>query len=200
MSRRNPTAGRHRAEPTRRPRSGRAGGSLLSATGLLAAALLGVVATAGGTYALLGSSATAPASVITSGSAGLTISSVSALDVTALGPGRAVSGTFVAKNTGTVALGLRLAGTTPKSSDAAVLNELTATTAVLASGGSCTASTTGTKARPATLDTGASWTTLAAGQSVTGCLVLTLDSDAPSSLQGRTAPVSFVLSGTQVAP
>ena len=201
MSRHGTTQRRHRAEPVRGARG--LGGlvrPLWSATGIVVIGLLAIVATAGGTYALFGTSATTSASVVTSGSAGVAVTSVSALDVAKLGPGRSVSGTFTARNTGTVPLALRLTGTAPTSTDAAVVGELRATAAVLRSGTACTITTAGASARAASLDTGSSWTTLPAGQSLTGCLVLTLDSDAPATVQSKSAPVGFVLAGTQVAP
>ncbi|KQO82582.1 hypothetical protein ASF17_05860 [Frigoribacterium sp. Leaf263] len=201
MSRPAAAARRHRAEPSRR-----AGGlrrlvrSTWSATGLVVVGLLALVATAGGTYALLGASATSNASVIASGSASVTVGSVSSLDVAKLGPGRSVSGTFVVRNTGTVPLQLRLTGTTPTSVDAAVVGELTAAVAVLRSGSSCAVSTAGASTRAASFDTGASWAVLPAGQSLTACLVLALDADAPATVQNTAASVGFVVAGTQVAP
>jgi len=201
MSRPAAAARRHRAESSRR-----AGGlrrlvrSTWSATGLVVVGLLALVATAGGTYALLGASATSNASVIASGSASVTVGSVSSLDVAKLGPGRSVSGTFVVRNTGTVPLQLRLTGTTPTSVDAAVVGELTAAVAVLRSGSSCAVSTAGASTRAASFDTGASWAVLPAGQSLTACLVLALDADAPATVQNTAASVGFVVAGTQVAP
>jgi hypothetical protein len=201
MSRPAAAARRHRAEPARGTRGVR---GLLrttwSATGLVVVGLLALVAAAGGTYALLGASATTSASVVSSGSAGVTVGSVSSFDVAKLGPGRSVSGTFIVRNTGTVPLQLRLRGTTPPSVDAAVVNELTAASAVLSSGTSCAVSTAGASTRAASLDTGTRWAVLPAGQSLTACLVLTLDSDAPATVQNASAPVGFVVNGTQVAP
>lgn len=201
MSRHGTTQRRHRAEPVRGARG--LGGlvrPLWSATGIVVIGLLAIVATAGGTYALLGASATSNASVIASGSASVTVGSVSSLDVAKLGPGRSVSGTFVVRNTGTVPLQLRLTGTTPTSVDAAVVGELTAAVAVLRSGSSCAVSTAGASTRAASFDTGASWAVLPAGQSLTACLVLALDADAPATVQNTAASVGFVVAGTQVAP
>ena len=96
MSRHGTTQRRHRAEPVRGVRG--LGGlvrPLWSATGIVVIGLLAIVATAGGTYALFSTSATTSASVVTSGSAGVAVTSVSALDVAKLGPGRSVSGTFI---------------------------------------------------------------------------------------------------------
>jgi hypothetical protein len=166
-------------------------------TGLLTAVLVASLAATGGSYALWNGTASAVAAPVTSGTSGLVVTQQSALDVQALLPG--VLGTFTAKNTGTVALDVAISvrGT---SSNAAFPGELSVRLGSVSSTGACVAGATTWSGRPGQLATTNAFARVQPGASSVTCVQVVLDADAPQTVQGATAQLTFTLVGTQVQP
>jgi hypothetical protein len=164
------------------------------------------LATTGGTYALWNKSVAPTSQQVRSGTASLVVSGSSATSAP-MAPGGSVATSFVVTDTGDVPLSLRLAVTSTTSSRGAdgrgsgALGELTASAAA------CTpAATSGPGGRLSAFDTGSlqPWATVAAAGSGTasstvGCLVLTLDADAPMAASSAVVDVAVTVTGTQVA-
>ncbi|VXB24835.1 MULTISPECIES: TasA family protein [unclassified Frigoribacterium] len=184
-----------RASSSRRPLR-----SLWAATAVVAGAVTVALVATGGTYALWNSSVKPTAVTVGSGTAGLSVGAVKALDTSALGPGGSTAGTFTATNTGSVDLAMRVSAGTTTASASALPGELTVRLAAVARAADCVVGVGGYSARPAAFDTGSGYFTLPAGVTVTGCVVVTLDSDVPATLQNQTSSIGLVLTGTQVAP
>ena len=184
-----------RASSPRRPLR-----SLWAWTAVVAGAVAVALVATGGTYALWNGSVAPTSVTIASGTAGLSVGDVKALDTTVLGPGGSTAGTFTATNTGSVALAMRVAAGTTTASTSSLVGELTVRLAAVAKAADCTTGVGGYSARPSAFDTGSGYFTLPAGITVTGCVVVTLDSNAPAALQNQTSSIGLVLSGTQVAP
>ncbi|WP_317229780.1 TasA family protein [Clavibacter sp. MX14-G9D] len=190
-----PARGRRSARPVRR--------SPLRAawltTGLLSAVVVASLTATGGSYALWnGTASTQPASV-SSGTSGLVITQQSALDVSRLLPGQGALGTFTARNTGTVALDVAVSarGT---SSNTAFPGELSVRLGPVASPAACVSGATTWSGRPGQLTTTGSFTRIQPGASAVVCTEVVLDQDAPQSVQGATAQLTFAVIGTQVQP
>jgi hypothetical protein len=168
-------------------------------TGLLTAVLVASLAATGGSYALWNGTASAVAAPVTSGTSGLVVTQQSALDVQALLPGQGVLGTFTAKNTGTVALDVAISvrGT---SSNAAFPGELSVRLGSVSSTGACVAGATTWSGRPGQLATTNAFARVQPGASSVTCVQVVLDADAPQTVQGATAQLTFTLVGTQVQP
>lgn len=187
--------------------------SLWAGTAVVAGAVAVALVATGGTYALWNGAVSPTAAQVRSGSAALAITGAPSLRAP-LAPGASIATSFVATNAGDVPLALRVAVTSTKSSSGAdgagsgALGELTLRAAPVASAAACTTSvTTGTSARLASFDTGAApgWataSTTASGSSsaVVGCLVLTLDADAPQAASGAVVDLVVTVTGTQVLP
>jgi hypothetical protein len=189
-----PAHGRRSARPARR--------SPLRAawltTGLLTAVLVASLAATGGSYALWNGTASAQPSSVTSGSSGLVITQQSALDATRLLPGQATIGTFTAKNTGTVPLDVAVS-TRGTSSNSAFLGELSVRIGPVASAAACVSGATTWSGRPGQLTTSNGFVRVQPGASAIVCSEVALDQDAPQTVQGSTAQLTFALTGTQVA-
>ncbi|TFB47231.1 RICIN domain-containing protein [Cryobacterium tagatosivorans] len=147
------------------------------------------VALAGGTYALLSSSAsTASAATITSGTAALTVSPV-AMSTTPLYPGLTTFGTATVTNAGDVPLFLRVTGLTSPTASTAFSQALTIGAGIAASPAACLAGSvtptwTGTFAAATRAALGAS---VAAHGSAILCVSLGLPATAPVVSQGQAA-------------
>jgi hypothetical protein len=166
--------------------------------GLLTAVLVASLTATGGSYALWNGTASATAAPVTSGSSGLLITQQSALDVTALLPGQGVLGTFTAKNTGTVALDVAIS-VQGSPANTAFLGELSVRLGSVSSTGACVAGATTVSGRPGQL-TANGFARVLPGASTVACVQVVLDADAPQTVQGATAQLSFVVVGTQVKP
>lgn len=172
---------------------------------MVAVAVAVALVATGGSYALWNSAATSNAQVVRSGTAALTVSGQPDLN-TPLAPGQATATTFGVRNSGDVALSMRVAITATKTSygssgtGAGSLDELTLRITPVSSAAGCTPTTTGGySARPAVFDTGSGYFTLPSGATALACLVLALDADAPQATSGSVADLTLTVSGTQVA-
>ncbi|ANP71290.1 hypothetical protein [Cryobacterium arcticum] len=202
---RRPHPGHRMARPGRPRRSPRAHRApvLALTVGALAAALLGASA-AGGTGAFLTARASTPAAptVITSGTAALTLTALT-LPGTALYPGLTLYGAVTATNTGDVPLLLGVAGLTPPSvatASNALSQALSVGLGAADSSAACTAGTATPTWRGsfAQAPAGLLGVTLAVGASRTLCVSVSLPASAPASSQGQSA-TGFALrvTGTQ---
>jgi hypothetical protein len=189
-----PAHGRRSARPARR--------SPLRAAwltiGLLTAVLVASLAATGGSYALWNGTASAQPASVTSGTSGLVVTQQSALDATRLLPGQATIGTFTAKNTGTVPLDVAVS-TRGTSSNSAFLGELSVRLGPVASAAACVSGATTWSGRPGQLTTSSGFVRIQPGASAIVCSEVALDQDAPQTVQGSTAQLTFALTGTQVA-
>ena len=156
--------------------------ALFASTGI---ALLG----AGGTYALLTSSAAStPATVITAATASLTTTQPG--DFSLLAPGRTISRPVTITNTGDIPLIVGVDSATFTGTLASVATVQVTDSSTCTGGNvmwSRTPSATTTIATP----------DLPAGWSATMCLTVTVDANAPASTEGGTLAMSLVLSGRQ---
>lgn len=171
-----------------------------SIVALAAASCLAVLA-AGGTYALLNSSASAGSgATITAGTAALTLSPLN-LTTTKLQPGLTVYGAVTVSNGGQVPLAVRVAGLTAPTASTLFSQSLSigvgvAASAVDCQSGSVGSTWTGTFASNTPAGIGP---TLAVGGSVILCVAVTLPIDAPGGAQGQSATSFGVkLDATQV--
>lgn len=187
---------RHRQrQPQRTPRS------ILTATAVMAGAVILGVAGAGGTYAMWNSSTTLNLGTITSGTTGLTVNAQNSYAIPAssmvgsLLPGRSVitSVPLAVKNTGTV--GLTVTAGSPLISGALSGNLSVAVRQVASSSSACTPTATG-----GTMSTMTSPVTLAAGSTIYVCVEAQLASSAPATVQGQSANFTIPFNGTQVHP
>lgn len=191
------TTGRHRA-----PRRHR---WILPVALALVVAVVTALIGVGGTYALWNGTASTTATTVRSATATITVSTLSTMNSTVLGPGTGVTGTFTAKNTGSVPLSMRVATTATKVSSAtnasssAVLGELTLRLTTVSSASACAAGLSGGSGRLAAFDTGSGSFTLQPGASTVGCVEMTLDSDAPQSVSGAVTDFTLTVTGTQVS-
>lgn len=163
-------------------------------------ALVGV----GGTYALWNGSAATAASTVKSGTAGISVSGLSAMNTPVLAPGTGVTGTFTVKNTGSVPLTVRVSTTATRvasatsASDATVLGEQTLRLTSVSSASACRTGLAGTSGRLAAFDTGAGYLTLPVGATGVSCVEVDLDTDAPQSVAGAVTNFTLTVTGTQV--
>ena len=166
-------------------------------------AVLGVQA--GGTFALWSSVKAVPASTITSGTTGLTVNgqstaTLTGLDTTKLGPGAAVATTITLANTGTTILTVAASQGVVLADSQGLAAELTVRT-VAVPPAQCGPSTTGgVVGRIPGFQSSAAPVVITPGSSATVCLVVALDSDAPSSAQGGTTTFRVTFTGKQVGP
>lgn len=197
MTRTRTTTGRHRAAPRRRwvwP-------TALALTVAVVTALLG----SGATYALWNGTASTKASTVKSGTATITVSPLTAMNTVPLAPGASTTGTFSVKNTGSTALGMRVMTTAAtvayaKTTDAAVLGEVTLKLSLVGSAADCHPGIGGYSARVASFDTGSGYLTLPTGGGGVGCVEMMLDADAPQAVSGAVVDFTLTVTGTQVAP
>jgi predicted ribosomally synthesized peptide with SipW-like signal peptide len=186
------SSGLHAARTPRRP-----GKSLLASAGLLILVAVGAVLGAGGTYAAWNSSTTANGSTVTSGSTALTINGVTnytipTLQFANLGPGQSVLVPLTLANVGTTPLSATVATTVINGS--ALADELTAAVAVSST---CTASTVaGT--RLANFTTVATPLTLQPNATLSICLDIKMDLDAPIGVAGSSTTFDMAITATQV--
>lgn len=176
--------------------------SLLVAVGAASAGIVLAVSATGGTYAYLNSAAAAGGAVLQSGTAALSVSTLS-LPTPALYPGRTARGSATVTNTGTVALKLRVSGLT-FSSAASAFSSALVVGAGLPSTGSTAADCanvfpstwSGTRAAPAPAPLN---TTLAAGATVVLCVSVTLPAGAPDAARSNTdAAFVVTVDGSQL--
>ncbi|MFB2584530.1 hypothetical protein [Herbiconiux liukaitaii] len=197
------TGTRRAAARHARPRS-RLRGIVVFVVLIIGGATLATAAGASGTFALLTTSepALAETSVLTSGTAELTVSTIS-MPTDALYPGATRTGPVTVTNTGAVPLSISVSGLTGVggASTSPFAAALVFGVGAASSGGSCTAgapasSWTGTFGAPAP---GAVAVTVPAGESRVLCVSATLPLDAPAASQGQPS-TGFLLHlvGTQV--
>ncbi|MEO6199892.1 MAG: hypothetical protein ABIX44_01885 [Cryobacterium sp.] len=154
----------------------------------LAAASCLAVLTAGGTYALLNSSATAGSgATITSGTAALTVSPLGLS--TTLYPGLTIYAPVTVTNSGQVPLSTRIAGLTAPTASTIFAQSLSVGVGVAASAAACqagsvTSTWSGTFASNSPASIGPA---LPVGGSVILCVALTLPIGASSAAQGQSA-------------
>jgi len=173
-----------------------------SIVALAAASCLAVLA-AGGTYALLNSSApVGSGATITAGTAALTLSPLN-LSTTKLHPGLTIYGAVTVSNGGHVPLSTRIVGLTAPTASTAFSQSLSigvgvATSAAACQGGSVASTWTG-KFASNTPEAPGARPTLPVGGSVILCVAVTLPIDAPIGAQGQSATSFGVkLDATQV--
>jgi len=203
MTARRSTA-RHRAAPVGALRRLWIGTAVLTG-----AALAGALAT-GGTYALLSSSAPAPAGTVRSGTAYLGVESPPVVRLQGLVPGGSTTSATTMRNGGQVPLAITVAATDvtaafddgPGSTGTgASLDELRLRVTPVAATADCRAGLSGTTqylkawATPTTVGG-----PLAQGVARTFCLEFLLDEDAPSFVQGGVDGFTLRVTGTQVRP
>jgi hypothetical protein len=197
MTRTQTTTGRHRAAPRRR---------WIWPTALaLAVAVVTALLGSGATYALWNGTASTTASTVKSGTATITVSPLTAMNSVPLAPGASTTGTFSVKNTGSTALGMRVMTTAAtvayaKTTDAAVLGEVTLKLSLVGSAADCPPGIGGYSARVASFDTGSGYLTLPTGGGGVGCVEMMLDADAPQAVSGAVVDFTLTVTGTQVAP
>lgn len=196
-----PRSGRHAA-----PRPRRARIRLLVGAVVAAAVVVVIVAASlggGGTLALWNGGASTNTATVRSGTATITVGTMTAMNTAVLGPGSGTLGTFTVKNTGTIPLTMRVQTTATSvaysaTSDDAVLAELTLHLSLVASAADCRPGLGGSSSRLATFDTGSGYYTMPAGGSGTGCVEIDLDADAPQSIAGAVTNFTLTVTGTQV--
>lgn len=188
------------------PRKRRIMRPLLMASGLLAGAVvLGVVGT-GGTYALWGGNVQVDAPAITAGTTGLTINgeqshSLGGLNARLLGPGDSVATAITVANTGSTAVNMTVSQSVVTAQTKALAGKLMLRLTPVASTADCVVGLAGgTSGRIAGFTTTATPVSLAVGAAQAFCLQLTLDTDAPGSMQGGTASFTLTVDAEQKAP
>lgn len=183
----------------------RTASTVVLASAAVAAAIVVALSTNGGTFALLTAGATTPAgpNTITSGSAGLTLGSLT-LSGTPLYPGATAYGVATARNTGDVSLDLSVEMTRPGSTttgkgatsarpDVAVALGTT-TSATVCRAGNVQSTWSGS------LDSGSptpAGITLRPGAVQVLCVALTMPRNAPASQQSLSTDFTMTITGTQ---
>ena len=174
--------------------------SILSATAVVLTAILLAVLGAGGSYALLNSSASlSSATTIRSGTAALTLSALT-LPTTALYPGAVVFAPVTVTNSGSVPLAVRATALTPPLAQTSLSGALTIGLAIAASAAVCSAGSvaptwSGTFASASAASLGK---TIPVGGSAILCVSVTLSSTAPATAQGQSATnFGIVIDGIQ---
>lgn len=185
---------RHRAVPSTRLR---VRSLALAAASAFLAVILATTA-AGGTYALLNSSAATPSSTIISGTATLTVSTLT-LPTVALYPGLVIAAPVTVTNTGDVPLAVIRSSLIAPTAVSTFSAALTIGLTVVATPAACTGTVTPTaSATFANAPSAAVGLTLATAQSGTLCVSVALSADAPNSSQTSSAPnFAVVLTGVQ---
>lgn len=173
------------------------------AVGLLVI-VLGI--SSGTTFALWVGTAPVNASTVATGNSGITVNGqtsyvVSALDPSRLGPGTSVAAPVTVANSGSVPLSAFVSQGVVNSQTNLMANELTLRVVSVANSAACITSVTGgVSGRIPGFTSATTPISLATGGSQVVCLVLTLDLDAPATVQGGTTSFTLTLTGTQVAP
>lgn len=186
----------------RSPASARRGGTIrniLGAAGVFTIAIVLAIFGSGVTYTLWNDSTQIDGSTLSSGSTGITIDGVTNytfdnLDLTTIGPGQSVTAVVTLANTGTTPLSATVASTTVTSQTNAMADHLsiTLTPALECAPGlaGLTAPMTGftTVSAPLLLDVAAQKTI---------CLEVTMNADAPPTVQGGTATFTMSIDAIQ---
>ncbi|MEO7005590.1 MAG: hypothetical protein ABI065_01045 [Terrimesophilobacter sp.] len=198
LSKSSSGSGRH-VLPSRRRRTGVLPGVLKTLAGVSSAVLIALLAT-GGTYALWNGEATVPGGTMRAGAASFAVTPIpgQALPTTALYPGLTIYGGYTATNTGDVPLALSVQSLSGSASPTAFSSALSIAVGAVGTPAECTAGFpvgwTGGFASPA----GTLGLVLAAGQSTTLCLSVTLPVTAANGIQGSAAPdFRVVIGGVQ---
>lgn len=189
---------RHRAERRRGPVV-----TILIAVGVFAVAVALALLGTGTSYALWNGTSEVDASRVTSGSTDVTINevrdySIPGLDLTTIGPGQSVMTPepITVANTGTTPLSVTVSSTTVVSQTNALADDLTVTI-VFAS--TCSADLTGgVTRRMAEFTTADSPIVLQPATASQLCLKVTMDTDAPASVQGGTVAFTLNIDALQV--
>jgi hypothetical protein len=186
----------HRARPQRRPLR-----ALLASAGLLVLVVTMALLGAGGSYAAWNTSTTTNASTVSSGSTSLTVNdstsyTIPNLGLTALSPGTSVFVPLTLKNTGTTKLNATVSSTTIISET----NKLsTALNVVVTATSNCTASASTVTGTPlVNFTTTATPFIMQAQASLTICLEIKMDVNAPTSVAGSSANFSMAITAAQV--
>ncbi|HEU4808288.1 MAG TPA: TasA family protein [Homoserinimonas sp.] len=176
---------------------------LLTVSAAVVAGTLVAVLGAGGSYALWNDAKPVSAGAVTSGSAGLEINDgdpLPPLDLTSLLPGDKVYTAFPVANIGDADLSVTasISGVDPSLS---LPSHLMVTLAPVNVAGECTDSLVGgTQGWMTAFSTAAGAVVIAKQSSKLHCLVVELDSAAPSSVQGQLVDFTLDFDGVQVLP
>jgi predicted ribosomally synthesized peptide with SipW-like signal peptide len=169
----------------------------------VAVAVLATVAGTGGTYALWNAAAETDGATIRSGTASVIVSPMTSTRAPVLAPGASTTGTFTARNTGSVPLSMRVTTTSTKVSyvdvpDSTVLGVQTLRLSAVRDAAACRPGNGGASGALATFDTGTGYFTLPVGVTATACVEIVLASDAPQSVSGAVTDFTLTVTGTQV--
>lgn len=177
---------RHRAKPKRARRAALTVGGMLASSSAIAGASIVAVIAAGGSYAMLTSSAPLPGGTIRSGSLSLTVNDVASYALagtnwSGLLPGDVVQQSVIVKNTGTVP------GTVSALTSGAYGPLL-----VHVKKGACSATITGASSTVSPTDLGS----FAGGEASTVCVQVTLPGTVANTFQGANQTFTVALTST----
>ncbi len=174
---------------------------MLGTTAVFGVAILASLSVTGASYALWNAETVVNASTVSSGNVGLTVNgtanfAIPSLDATRLGPGQSVTTPLTLTNTGTTPLAASVGSVSVLSQTHGMDAHLTLR---LTPSATCSAGLpNGVSGTLAVFTTAASPYVLAAGESMTLCLEVTLDASAPSSVRGGTASFRMNVDAVQV--
>ena len=173
---------------------------ILVATGGIALATSVALVGTGTTYALWNSETAVNASTVTSGSTSLSINGTTdyaiPLDLTKIGPGQSVWTPLTILNTGTTPLSAAVSSATINAQTNGLADNLTIT---LTPAATCVGNLGGGITAPlAAFTTAATPYLMAAGSTVQLCLEVTVNANAPATVQGGTANFSLTFDAVQV--
>ncbi|MEX2511162.1 MAG: TasA family protein [Homoserinimonas sp.] len=162
--------------------------------------ILVAVFAAGGSYALWNGAAEIPDVAVTSGTIGLAVEAVPALNIDGLVPGSSVHTAFTASNNGDADLSVVMSGTEIAGQTNGLASYLIMTLANVPTPGDCTKDVAGASGPVIGFTSTASPVLIDAGAGTEYCLVVTLDPLAPDTVQGSTATFTLRFDGTQRTP
>ena len=172
---------------------------ILVATGGVALAMSVALVGTGTTYALWNDETSVNASTVTSGSTSLSLNGTTdyaiPLDLTKIGPGQSVWTPLTVLNTGTTPLSAVVSSTTVIAQTNGLADNLAVT---LTPAATCVAALGGGVTAPlASFATTSAPYALAIGETVQLCLEVTMNADAPPSVQGGAANFSLTFDAVQ---
>lgn len=173
---------------------------ILVATGGVALATSVALVGTGTTYALWNGETAVNASTVTSGSAGLSINGTAdyaiPLDLAKIGPGQSVRTPLTIANTGTTPLSAAVSSATIIAQTNGLADNLAIT---LTPAATCVGTLEGGVSAPlASFTTAATPYLMAAGSTVQLCLEVTMNANAPATVQGGAANFSLTFDAVQV--
>ena len=170
---------------------------LLTWTATIMGGILVAVFAAGGSYALWNGSAKISDVTVSSGTIGLTMEAVPALNIDGLVPGSSVYTAFTASNDGDADLSVVMSGTEVTGQTNGLASYLIVTLANVLTPGDCTKDVVGDSGPVIGFTSTTSPVLIDAGFSTEYCLVVTLDPLAPDTVQDSTATFALTFDGTQ---